>query len=138
MNEDIRWLQRFYNYKRALKQLKNAVELSQQRCLTDLEAQGLIKSFEYTHELAWKTLKDFLQEKGNSQIYGSKDTTRKAFQLELIQNGDVWMDMIKSRNLSSHTYNSKTVDRITNSILKSYFSEFMALENTMSKIKNEA
>jgi 16S rRNA G527 N7-methylase RsmG len=55
MNEDIRWMQRFNNYKRALKQLNDAVELSQQRDLTELESQGLIQAFEYTHELAWKT-----------------------------------------------------------------------------------
>ena len=135
MDKDIRWIQRFDNYRRALKQLKSAIELSRQRSLTELEAQGLIQAFEYTHELAWKTLKDFLEEKGNSQIYGSKDATRKAFELELIQHGDSWMDMIKSRNLSAHTYNRKVVDEITANILEIYFPEFEALENTMSKLK---
>ncbi len=138
MTKDIRWIQRFDNYKRGLQQLSDAVELSRQRNLTDLEAQGLIQAFEYTHELAWKTLKDFLEEKGNTSIYGSKDATRQAFKLELLQNGEVWMDMIKSRNLSTHTYDSETVKKINRKILVDYFPEFQALQNKMSKLENEA
>ncbi len=97
---DVRWQQRFSNYRRALAQLSRFMEVEE---LNDLEKQGLIQAFEYTHELAWKTLSDFLKQKGNAEIYGSKDAAREAFKLGLVEKGEVWMDMIKSRNLTSHT-----------------------------------
>jgi nucleotidyltransferase substrate binding protein (TIGR01987 family) len=64
----------------------------------------LIQAFEYTHEMAWNTLKDFLEERGAGNLYGSRDATREAFRAGLIENGDTWMDMIKSRNLISHIH----------------------------------
>ena len=75
-NPDIRWQQRFTNYQKALLQLQDAVELSNQRALSSLEKQGVIQAFEFSHELAWNILKDFLQAQGNQNIRGSKDATR--------------------------------------------------------------
>ena len=103
-NKDIHWVQRFSNYQKALNQLKEAVDLMETRDLSNLEKQGMIQVFEYTHELAWKTLNDFLKSRGNTEIYGSKDATREAFQLGLIEDGELWMKMIQSRNLTSHVY----------------------------------
>lgn len=123
-NTDIRWMQRFNSFLKAFSQLEDAVILSNERNLTALEEQGMIQAFEYTHELAWKMTKDFLEEKGNSELFGSKDTTRLAFKLEIIENGEVWMDMIKSRNLTSHTYNEDTAQRIVADIKDRYFAEF--------------
>jgi nucleotidyltransferase substrate binding protein (TIGR01987 family) len=120
-NQDIRWVQRFSNFIKAFSQLEKAVRLSEERDLSDLEEQGLIQSFEYTHELAWKTLKDFIQEKGNTKIYGSKDATREAFQLGLISDGEGWMEMIKSRNETSHTYNDDTAEAIASNIKEKYY-----------------
>ena len=81
-DKDVRWLQRFANYQKALIQLDNAVRLSKERELSRLEGQGLVQGFEFTHELAWNTLKDFLQYKGNNEdLYGSRDATRQAFKL---------------------------------------------------------
>lgn len=102
---ELRWVQRFSNYEKALSQLGAAVQLSKQRKLTDLEQQGIIQAFEFTHELAWKTLKDFLNDKGNAEIYGSRDASRQAFKYGLLDDGEVWMNMILSRNQTSHTYN---------------------------------
>ena len=124
--QDIRWIQRFAHFAQAFLQLKEAVELAQQRELSKLEEQGLIQAFEYTHELAWNTLKDFLEERGARDLYGSKDATREAFKGGLIANGEVWMDMIKSRNLTSHTYNENTAAQIASAILDAYFPEFSA------------
>ncbi|SHD76664.1 nucleotidyltransferase substrate binding protein [Schnuerera ultunensis] len=121
MGENIRWIQRFANYKRALSQLRNAVELMEERELSILEKQGVIQSFEYTHELAWKTLKDFLEHRGSIGIYGSRDATKKAFALGLIEDGEIWMEMIKSRNLTSYTYDERTADEIIDLIKDSYF-----------------
>lgn len=136
-NKDIRWEQRFDNYTKALKQLENAVELSKERELTVLEEQGLIQAFEFTHELAWKTLKDFLNYKGNTEIYGSKDATREAFQYGLIEEGGIWMDMIVSRNSTSHTYNEETANEIANAILVDYYKEFVKLHLKLSELKTK-
>ncbi len=122
-NKDIRWVQRFDNYSKALVQLKNAIELANERELSELEKQGLIQAFEFTHELAWNALKDFLTGRGNKEIYGSKDATREAFKYGLIINGEIWMDMIRSRNKTSHTYNEETASEIINAVVNDYFIE---------------
>jgi len=85
---DIRWVQRFSNYKKALNQLKEAIDLMSQRALSNLEKQGVVQAFEFTHELSWNMMKDFLESKGNTEIYGSKDATRQAFKYGLIIDGD--------------------------------------------------
>lgn len=133
--KDTRWIQRFNNYTKALEQLKNAVQLANERKLSKLEEQGLIQAFEYTHELAWNTLKDFLNEKGNSEIYGSKDATREAFRYGIIEKGKIWMDMIKSRNNTSHTYNEETADRIVKAILSDYHTEYIELHRKLTELK---
>lgn len=135
MSQDIRWKQRFSNYKKALLQLQSAVALSEERELSLLEKQGLIQGFEYTHELAWKTMKDFLEYRGSTeQIYGSKDASRQAFGFGLISNGEEWMQMVKSRNLTSHTYDEETVEAIVEVILGSYIFRFEELEEKLSNI----
>ena len=78
-NTDVRWRQRFENFRKALTQLSSAAALTKQRDLTKLEQQGLIQAFEFSHELAWNTVKDFLESRGASNIFGSKDATREAF-----------------------------------------------------------
>lgn len=128
---DIRWMQRFEHFAQALVQLREAVALSRQRGLSRLEEQGTIQAFEYTHELAWNTLKDFLESRGVVNLYGSKDATREAFRAGLIANGELWMDMIKSRNLTTHTYNEATARRIVDAILTDYANEFEVFRQGM-------
>ena len=137
MPADIRWIQRFNNFKKAFSQLEEAEKLAQERPLSKLEEQGCIQAFEYTHELAWKTLKDFLENRGVQNLYGSKDTTRAAFKTGLIGNGDIWMDMLLSRNLTSHTYDDTTADNIVSAIHSDYFSEFRALKAKLDVLKQE-
>ncbi len=84
MNDDIRWKQRLDNYRRALLQLTDAVELSRQRSLSSLEKQGVIQGFEIVHELAWNVLKDFLEYEGIQGIVGSRGAVREAFKRSLI------------------------------------------------------
>ncbi|RME51040.1 MAG: nucleotidyltransferase [Caldilineae bacterium] len=136
-NQDIRWIQRFNHFDKAFSQLKEAVLLAQQRPLSKLEEQGLIQAFEFTHELAWKTLKDFLENRGVQNLYGSKDATREAFKTGLIEAGEVWMDMIRSRNLTSHTYDEATAAQIASAIRNTYFAEFDALRSRLEKMKQE-
>jgi nucleotidyltransferase substrate binding protein (TIGR01987 family) len=117
---DVRWVQRLRNFEKALGQLKRATELARERELSDLERQGLVQAFEFTHELAWKTMKDFFEERGQSGIYGSKDASRAAFAAGLIANGEQWMRMIGSRNETTHTYNEETVEAICEAIVEDY------------------
>ena len=135
--QDIRWIQRFNNFIKALGQLEEAVALAKQRSLTKLEEQGVIQAFEFTHELAWKTLKNFLEDRGVENLYGSKDVTRAAFQTGLILNGETWMDMIQSRNLTSHTYDEATAAQIVSAVLNAYANEFKALRSKLDELKQE-
>ncbi len=134
MAKDIRWVQRYRHFIQAFEQLKSAVELAEQRNLSELEEQGMIQAFEYTHELAWNTLKDFLEHQGLQHLYGSKDSSREAFKKGLVQNGDIWMDMIKSRNLSSHTYNRDIARKIVSAIQNNYCLEFEKLITTLESL----
>jgi nucleotidyltransferase substrate binding protein (TIGR01987 family) len=134
MANDIRWIQRFDNYTRALGQLLKAHEIFTQRPLSDLEKQGMIQAFEFTHELAWNVLKDYIEYTGGQTLIGSKDTTREAFQKGLITDGDAWMEMIKNRNLTSHTYNESTSKLIIDSITKRYVSCFVQLSDKMKTL----
>lgn len=117
-NQDVRWKQRLQNFKKAFIQLENAVNTPE---LNALERQGLIKSFEFTYELAWNTLKDYLVEMGYLELIGSKDTFRKAFQSGLLTEAELWMDMVKSRNLTSHTYIQETAESIGKDVIKVYY-----------------
>ena len=138
MNQEIRWKQRFSNYLKALLELESAIELSKTRELSKLEKQGLIKCFEYTRELAWKTLKDFLEAHGVVEIFGSKDTIREAFKLGIITDGEVWMQMIISRNLTSHIYDEEVVNEIMNTIIKKYLIRFQDLKNKFFHLKEQS
>jgi nucleotidyltransferase substrate binding protein (TIGR01987 family) len=133
-SDDVRWQQRFANYQRALHNLAGAVQLSAERPLSDLERQGLIQAFEFTHELAWKTLKDFLQARAVSGLYGSKDTTREAFSQGLIADGELWMEMIRHRNLSTHTYDEATVNEIVSAASVRYLPAFQMLARQLGAL----
>lgn len=133
-DKDIGWKQRFSNYRKAYKQLEEAVALSNTRILSKLEKQGLIQSFEYTHELAWQVMKDFFLYQGNPEIRGSRDATREAFRNDLLEDGEIWMDMINSRNRSSHTYNEEVAYEIARKITEQYFEAFRAFKSKMEEI----
>lgn len=128
MQNDIRWRQRFSNYQKALQQLRKFIDHGE---LNELEEQGLIQAFEYTHELAWNVLRDYLLSQGHQAIYGARDATREAFKLELIDDGDCWMDMIRDRNRTSHTYNQETAQAIVGNIRERFFAQFERLQQTM-------
>jgi len=147
MNEqDIRWEQRFGNYLKALRKLDQAVSkiredypldedgnIDEDEFLDDIIKEGLIQRFEYTHELAWNVMKDFLLYEGDIRVLGSKDATRAAFAAELIEDGELWMEMIKSRNQTSHTYNEGTADAIFKKILDDYLPAMLAFKATMEE-----
>jgi len=130
-DQDIRWEQRFANFRKALSQLKKFVDKGE---LSELEEQGAIQAFEYTYELAWNALKDFLEYQGQTDIYGSRDAIRQAFQAGLIEDGDKWMDAYVSRTKTSHTYNEETAKEVVKAILTDYFEIFVALEKKMATL----
>lgn len=135
--DDVRWKQRFENFQKAFGTLTAAVTLARTRTLSDLEDQGMIQGFEFTHELAWCVLKDYLEYKGFSGIIGSRDATRLAFNNALIEDGEVWMDMIKARNQTSHTYNENVAAQITADITGSFFPAFEKMEQTFSSLSEK-
>ncbi len=131
MNKDIRWIQRFENYKKAFQQLENGVNYAKKKTLSDLEKEGLIQRFEYTQELAWQTIKNFYEYIGETDIQGSRDAFRIAFNRGLISDGKIFMQTIKSRNKTVHTYNEETVNEIFHEIINNYYDAFLELKKTM-------
>ncbi|MDR2923712.1 MAG: nucleotidyltransferase substrate binding protein [Treponema sp.] len=135
--EDIRWKQRFQNYKKALAALKNAVELAANRGLTDLERQGMIQGFEFTFEMAWNVMKDYLEEQGITGIIGSKGAVRHAFNKGLIEDGQIWMDMIKGRNLATHSYDEEMAKELLKMIISSFYEQFRLFEEKMNSVEQQ-
>lgn len=143
MEKDIRWEQRFSNYIKAVDKLSQSVkyieenfdaeESLEDEILDEMIKEGLIQRFEYTHELAWNVMKDYAEYQGNPNIGGSRDASREAFQLKLITNGHIWMDMITSRNKTSHTYNEETANEIYDKILKEYYPAFIEFKDIMEE-----
>jgi nucleotidyltransferase substrate binding protein (TIGR01987 family) len=135
-NMDVRWMQRFSHFQKALRQLESSVGLSKQRSLSELEKQGLIKAFEFTHELAWNVMKDYFEYQGATLIMGSRDATREAFQKGLISDGEGWMEMVQSRNQTAHTYNQNVADEIANKVTARYCTLFLELEKKLATMKD--
>lgn len=135
--EDTRWKQRFSNYTNALEQLQEAVKLSSERELSMLEKQGLIQAFEYTHELAWNVMKDFLEYQGNQNVKGSRDAIREAFKVALIDDGETWMETIQTRNATSHGYDKEMAEEVVNTIINDYMTIFSTFEKEMSLLLDQ-
>lgn len=117
MSEDIRWKQRFSNYKKATMQLKEFIEKGE---LNKFEVQGLIQCFEYTFELAWKTMKDYLEQEG-FEVKSPRSAIQTAFQTELIKDGHLWLDALNKRNLMAHTYDEEVAKEAEQLIKDKYY-----------------
>ena len=129
---DTRWIQRFHNYQKALSQLSRFMK---QKVLNEMEEQGLIQSFEYTFELAWKTLQDILEEKGGyTDVKGPRPVLMRAFQDGYLKNGEKWMEMLLDRNRTVHTYDEQIAHQISKAITDDYFTLFIDLEVRLSKV----
>jgi nucleotidyltransferase substrate binding protein (TIGR01987 family) len=146
-NEDIRWEQRFSNFNKALKKLNEAIEYIEDNVdsnnnlneiLDDLIKEGLIQRFEYTYELAWNVMKDYGYYQGDSSftIIGSRDAFKFAFEAGLIMDGDLWMEMIKSRQQTSHTYDEDTANEIYGKIINEYHNAFLQFQSKMESLRS--
>ena len=134
-DNDIRWLQRFENFRKALAKLNRAVYIVSKTTdlggdIDELLEEGLIQRFEYTHELAWKVMKDYAEYQGYTDIQGSRDAFRKSLEMGIIED-ELWMESINDRNLTSHNYDDTTAHNILKAIIDDYFPLFNAFEKKM-------
>ena len=140
MEKDIRWIQRFSNYRKALSRLTEAVKLSRERDLSDLEQQGLIQAFEFTYELAWKTLKDIIIERKVFETSpGPNVIISLALEEGLIHGEDHWEEMKEARKRTTHAYEEEMADAIARLIIGKFHGMFIQLETRLQieKINRE-
>ncbi|WKV11941.1 nucleotidyltransferase substrate binding protein [Marivirga harenae] len=133
MKEDIRWKQRFSNFEKALSQLQEGIENNGADPINIIK-EGIVQRFEFTHELAWKVLKDYLLYEGIQNVTGSRSATREAFRIGLISDGQKWMEMIESRNNTVHTYNENILKVEYDKIINQYFSLFIDFQTKVKSL----
>ncbi len=129
----IRWKQRFQNLVKALTLLEKGLAIEHP---TDIEQQGIIQSFEFTFELSWKTLKDFLESQGVACQF-PKEVIKKAFQHEIIAKGEIWLEMLGKRNLPAHTYDGKLASEAYRLIKEKFAPEIQQLVKWLRKQNEE-
>ncbi|WP_093793168.1 nucleotidyltransferase substrate binding protein [Sporomusa acidovorans] len=129
-SKDVRWKQRYSNYKKAMGQLTEFVEKPD---LNKFEVQGLIQCFEYTFELAWKTAKDYLEAEGFS-VKSPRQTLQTAFQAELVHDGHTWIDALEKRNLMAHTYDESVAQEAERLIRRRYYPILKALQKKLENM----
>ncbi|MGE4295341.1 MAG: nucleotidyltransferase substrate binding protein [Campylobacterales bacterium] len=127
-----RWKQRFASYKKALAALESGIASTQTP--TMLEKDGVIQRFEFTFELAWKTLQDYLTNQGYLDIGGPRNTLRQAFADGILENGDEWMAILEDRNLMTHTYDEATSERVFERILQTYLPLLQQLSQRLGQL----
>jgi nucleotidyltransferase substrate binding protein (TIGR01987 family) len=120
MSQDIRWKQRFQNFDRAVMLLREPFERDV-TALSNLEKAGTVRRFAFTEELAWKTLKDYLENEGQVIDPATPhNVIKEAFAARILSDGQVWTDMLDHRNLLSHTYSEATFDAAVHAIRDRY------------------
>lgn len=133
-----RFFYRFENFKRAFLLLREAIEITLERETTQLEKEGIVQRFEYTWELAWKTLKDYLEHTGIIlETVTPSATIKAAFAANIIQEGDVWMQALDARNLMSHVYDFKSFNKVIDDIAAKYLNILDDFYHDMLEKTNE-
>jgi nucleotidyltransferase substrate binding protein (TIGR01987 family) len=130
MISEARWRERFLDYKKALKRMQESLKKDE---LNELEKDGVIQRFEFTFELAWKTLKDYLEDQSFIDVTSPKKAIQKAFESDLIKNGDAWIEMQEDRNRMSHMYNQSESEKIFENIKRIYIKELSDLVIALEK-----
>lgn len=129
-----RWEQKLDSFTRALKRLAQIVNESKRRQLNEFELDSVVQRFEFTHECAWKLMKSYAEFQGENTITGSRDASRWAFENHIIEDGQVWMEMIRSRNETSHQYDDQVATSTIQLIIESYYPTFVLFQSKMSSI----
>jgi len=134
MSQKKRWHYRFDNYKKALGLLREGIELRKTKVLSSLEAEGVIQRFEYTWELAWKMLKDYLEHEG---VVFDKITPKSviitAIQSKIIADREIWMQALDDRNKMSHQYDQSIYAHVIDNIQHQYLPLFEELDAQLEK-----
>jgi len=128
--KDIRWKQRFQNFQKAFKLLGRTLEIIEP---SEAEIGGTIQFYEMSFELACKTIKDYLTEQGFT-VKTPRQAIKQAFQIDLIDDGHLWMDALDDRNLTTHTYDEKTAIKVLSAIRNKYYP---ALKQLYTDLKSE-
>lgn len=139
MNEKQRWQYRFDNYKRAYFLLQESIDQKLEKGLSQLEKEGVIQRFEYSMELAWKTMKDYLE--SQNLVFDEvtpRTIIKEAFASKLISHGEIWMEALDTRNKMSHTYSSKQFEAAIDEIEKKYLSCFSELYEKLAQLDMDA
>lgn len=139
-NMDIRWVQRYSNFRKALAKMSEAIDIVAEKydwqdSIDELLKEGLIQRFEYTHELAWKVMKDYEEYQGYNNIRGSRDAIRLALQIGIIEDKE-WIETIEDRNLTSHNYDEEVAEDVFISIVNDYYPLLVKFDETMLAISN--
>lgn len=128
----VRWQQRLQNLLKAYSQLRSNLAIEHPN---DTEKQGIIQIFEFTYELSWKTLKDYLESNGITANY-PREVFKQAFHFGTVEDGEIWLDMLAKRNLMSHTYNEKLAEQALDLIRNHYFVAITQLIDALTKKKD--
>ena len=133
-----RWEQKLNSYRKALSRLAEVVNVAKNRQLNDFEADGMIQRFEFTFELAWKLMKSYAEYQGtDKEITGSRDAIRWAYENKLIADSNVWMEMVKRRNDTSHTYDEGTAAEVVLRIKDSYYQASVEFYDKMKAVSDQ-
>jgi len=137
MTEDIRWKQRFQNFEGAYKLLDEAMAGGSGE-LSDLEKEGVVQRFEYTFELAWKTLRDYLENSGLVIApITPRNVIKEAHAAKFLSKGQIWIDMLDHRNLLSHTYDQGEFERAIVQLESTYLPAIRALYERLKEASSE-
>ncbi|MEO5570966.1 MAG: nucleotidyltransferase substrate binding protein [Bacteroidia bacterium] len=130
---DIRWQQRFQNFEKSLHYLEDAMKIIHPDII---QKAGLIQFFEMSFELAWNTVKDYLEDQGFNDIKSPRGALKKGFETGLIKDGHGWMELLEDRNLTAHTYDEKVINEIEMLIRQKYYPLLTELYDHFKKIQN--
>ena len=129
-NKDVRWKQRFSNYEKALTHLDDALHIKNPDII---QKAGIIQFFEMSYELAWNTVKDFLEDQGFVDVNSPRNALKKAFETDLIADGHTWLELLLDRNLTAHAYDEAKATAVEKLIRNKYFSIMKDLHNTLKQ-----
>lgn len=135
--KETRLKQRYSNLKKPFQQLSEAIKQSEKKEFNNIEKAGMIQYYEFTFELCWKVMKDYLETEGEI-VKGTRSVLKLSFQFDLLNDGDVWLEMLETRNRLNHTYKEENFLEAFNDIKNQYYPEIEWFINKMEQvIQNE-
>ena len=132
-NQDIRWKERFQNFTKSMKYLEKALQIVEPDIV---QKAGIIQFFEMSFELAWNMLKDYLEEQGFVDVKSPRGALKKAFEMNLLENGHDWMDLLQDRNLTAHVYDEQKATEMELLIQRKYFPLLKELHTSFNQKTN--